>query len=137
MKICEWNTDYSVNISELDHHHQQLFDILNRLFTLMAEGAEDRPIIRIIDELLDYTHYHFEEEEKIMLKMGYPDLVAHQRLHQAFIQQMKDFHVEADSGMAIFVATKIANLGLEWLKQHILTVDHKYAEFMKERGLQF
>ncbi len=137
MKICEWSQEYSVGVVELDNHHHQLFEILNDLFTLMAEGAEDRPIIRVIEKLLDYTHYHFDEEEKIMAKMGYPDLEAHRKLHRQLIEQMQGFYSEAQEGMAIFVATKIANIGLEWLKQHILSVDHKYYEYMKKQGLQF
>jgi hemerythrin-like metal-binding protein len=137
MKICEWNNDYTVGIAELDNHHHRLFEILNELFTLMSEGSEDRPIIRVIEELLDYTHYHFEEEEKIMAKMGYPDLELHQQLHRELIAQLKAFHAESQNGMAIFVAIKIANVGLEWLKNHILSVDHKYYVYMKERGLQF
>jgi hemerythrin-like metal-binding protein len=126
-----------VGITEMDSHHHRLFEILNDLFTLMSEGAEDKPIIRVIEELLEYTHYHFEEEEKIMEKMNYPALAQHRELHQELIQQLKVFYAEATSGMAIFVAIKIADIGLSWLKNHILTVDHQYSEYMKKQGLQF
>jgi hemerythrin-like metal-binding protein len=137
MRICEWSQEYSVGIVDLDNHHHRLFEILNELFTLMAEGAEDKPVIRVLEELLDYTHYHFDEEEKIMAKMGYPDLEEHRQLHQHLIELMKGFYAEAQDGMAIFVATKVANIGLEWLKSHILAADHKYYEYMKAQGLQF
>lgn len=137
MKVCEWSSEYSVDIAELDGHHHRLFDILNELFDLMSEGANDQRIIRVLEELLDYTHYHFDEEERIMEKMGYPDLEAHRKHHQQFIEKMKEFYASAQSGMAIFVATKVANAGLEWLKSHILTVDHQYSDYMKQQGLQF
>lgn len=136
MNICEWTQDYGVGIAVLDSHHRRLFAILNELFTLMDEGTEDGPILHVLDELLDYTHYHFEEEEKIMEKMGYPDLEQHKRLHQELIALLKGFTAEAQGGMAIFVAIKVANTGLEWLKNHILKVDHKYYEFMKRQGLE-
>jgi hemerythrin-like metal-binding protein len=137
MKVCEWNSDYSVGINELDAHHKRLFDILDNLFTLMREGADDKSIIRILDELIDYTHYHFDEEEKIMAKMGYPELEPHKRLHRELIQTLKGFQASTQNGMAIFVATKVAHIGMDWLKNHILTVDHKYCEYMKKQGLQF
>lgn len=137
MKIFEWTKDYSVDIAELDDHHRRLFDILNELLTLMSEGgATDRQIIRVLEELLDYTHYHFDEEEKMMAKMGYPELEAHRKIHQQFIAQMKEFYASAQNGMAIFVATKVANAGMDWLKNHILSSDHKYADYMKQQGLQ-
>ena len=137
MKICEWNSDYSVGIAELDAHHRQLFEILNELFTLMGEGADDRSIIHVINELIDYTHYHFDEEEKIMAKMNFPDLESHKELHKQLIQALKGFYDEAQGGMAIFVAIKLADIGLSWLKNHILTVDHQYYEYMKAQGMQF
>lgn len=137
MKIFEWSKEYSVEIKELDAHHQRLFDILNEVFTLMSEGgASDRQILRVLEELLDYTHYHFDEEEKIMAKMGYPELSTHRMHHQQFIQKIKEFYASAQNGMAIFVATKVANIGSEWLKNHILKEDHQYTEYMKQQGLQ-
>ncbi|MDQ7089367.1 MAG: bacteriohemerythrin [Methylococcales bacterium] len=135
MKVCQWNQDYSVGITSLDNHHKKLFDILNKLFSLMDEGADDELILKVIDELLDYTHYHFEKEEKIMAKIAYPDLEQHKVLHKELIDQLNGFASEAEHGMAIFVAIKIATVGLEWLKNHILTVDHKYHEYMKKNGI--
>jgi hemerythrin-like metal-binding protein len=135
MKICEWSQEYSVGIAEIDGHHHRLFEILNELFTLMAEGSEDKSIIHVIEELLNYTHYHFDEEERIMAKMKYPELAQHQRLHQELIQILKNFHKESQGGMAVFVAIKVADIGLAWLKHHILTVDHKYYEYMKEQAV--
>ena len=136
MKICEWSQEYSVGIGELDVHHHRLFEILNDLFTLMADGSEDEPIIHVIEELQDYTHYHFDEEERIMAAMGYPDLELHKESHQVLIQVLNDFYAEAQNGMAIFVAIKLADIGLAWLKNHILNVDHKYYDYMVEQGLQ-
>lgn len=136
MQICEWNQDYAVGVTVLDKHHRRLFEILNELFTLMDKGSEDGPILHVIDELLDYTHYHFEEEENIMAEIGYPELEQHRQLHKELIDLLKGFASEAQNGMAIFVAIKVANAGLEWLKSHILSVDHKYSEFIKQQGLE-
>jgi len=138
MKICEWIPAYTVGVHVLDEHHQELFEILNTLFSLMADGSEDRAILRVLRELMDYSHYHFEEEEKVMAKMSYPALETHRQFHQKLTQLMQDYYAEASQeGMAIFVAVKVANVGLEWLKNHILKEDHLYYEYMKKQNLQF
>jgi hemerythrin len=137
MKICAWSPEYTVGVAVLDEHHQELFEILNTLFTLMADGSEDKAILRVLRELIDYTHYHFEEEEKIMAQMFYPDLEKHKHSHQTLIKLMGEFYAEAQNGMAIFVAVKVANVGLEWLKNHILKEDHLYYEYMKKQNLHF
>ena len=134
-KICEWNQNYTVGVPVLDRHHQKLFDLLNDLYVLMREGSEDKPIIHVIDALLDYTHYHFDEEEKVMKEIHYPELEAHRQLHQDFVKAVKAFHSTSQNGMAIFVATKVSNAGLSWLKTHIRGIDQKYHDYMKLRGV--
>jgi hemerythrin-like metal-binding protein len=135
MSIFKWDDEYSVNIFMIDSHHKKLFDIMNRLYELMAEGADDDSIIRIIAELLDYTNYHFSEEEKMMAQFNYPELSQHQQLHREFIAKLEEFQASAKNGMAIFVAVKVADLGISWLKSHILTVDNRYKKYMDERGI--
>ncbi len=135
MKVYEWSQNYSVGVVILDEHHKELFKILNQLFNLMDESADDDPILKVIDNLLNYTHYHFAEEEKIMAKIDYPELEEHKILHKEIIDQLNDFAKEAKDGMAIFVAIKIATVGIEWLKNHILSVDHKYYNYMKKLGI--
>jgi hemerythrin-like metal-binding protein len=136
MKVCEWNGDYTVGVHILDFHHQKLFDLLNDLYVAMWEGSEDSEFIRIIDELLDYTHYHFEEEEKVMKILNYPHFDEHRMLHHNFVKVVKELHEASHKGMAVFLATKVSGVGLEWLKVHISIADKKYYEFMRERGLE-
>ncbi|MDQ7089959.1 MAG: bacteriohemerythrin [Methylococcales bacterium] len=135
MKICAWNQNYTVGVPVLDRHHQKLFDILNDLYVLMRDGSEDQAIIRVIDELLDYTHYHFDEEEKVMEQIKYPELISHRQLHQKFVTVVKELHAKSHNGMAIFLATKVSNARLGWLKTHIRGVDKKYHDYMKLRGV--
>jgi hemerythrin len=133
MKVCEWTPNYSVGISILDSHHQKLFDIIDELFNLINENAEDKNIIKVLADLLEYTRYHFAEEEEVMEKMRYPALAAHCRLHHDFAQAIEDAYNEAQHSKAIFVALKIANMGLAWLKNHIQTIDHRYYEYMLKK----
>jgi hemerythrin len=136
MKICEWQIGDSVSIASLDTQHQKLFDIFNELFTLMDKNAEDQEIIKALAGLVEYAQYHFREEEAVMEKMHYPDLLAHQQEHQDFVKVVKDFHSEAQNARALFVALRAANTGASWLKNHIHAVDFKYTEYMKKQGLQ-
>ena len=135
MAVFEWDNQYSVNIFLIDSHHKKLFQMMNKIYELMAEGAEDEGIIKIIGELLDYTHYHFREEEEMMEKIGYPDIFNHKREHERFIAQITAFHTDAKNGKAIFVAVKVANIGVDWLKKHILTIDAKYDKYIKNNNI--
>lgn len=137
MAIFEWDDKYSVNIHMIDSHHKKLFDILNKLYALMLrEGSkEDKEIIGIIGELMDYTNFHFTEEEKMMDKFSYPELSAHKDLHKQFVAKMDEYLTKAKNGAAIFVVTDVADTGIDWLKSHILSVDNRYKTYMEERGI--
>ena len=130
MAVVQWGEQYSVGFRELDNHHKKLFAILDRLYNQMADNASDAQINEIIKELLNYTQYHFDEEEQVMEKMQYPELFQHQRLHREFIAKIEEYQGEASvEGMAIFVAVKMADAGSQWLKEHILVVDKKYQKY--------
>jgi hemerythrin len=135
VKICFWTKKYSIGIDELDSHHQQLFDILNEVFNAINNDLDAESIISILDKLKAYTHYHFSEEEIILAAISYPDLELHQQLHQEFIQKLEVFYQQAQNGNASLVAIKVANFGLEWLRNHILTVDRKYYDYMKREKI--
>jgi hemerythrin-like metal-binding protein len=102
----------------------------------MRDGSDDKPIIHIIDELLDYTDYHFREEERVMREVRFPDLGIHKEMHENFVRVVTDFHSKSHDGMAIFVATNVSLTGLDWLKVHILGADKKYHEFMEKHGMK-
>jgi len=130
MAVVQWGEQYSVGFKELDNHHKKLFSLLDCLYHQMADNASDAQINKIIKDLLDYTKYHFSEEEQVMEKMQYPELFQHQQLHREFIAKIEEFQREASvEGMAIFVAVKMADAGSHWLKEHILAVDKKYHQY--------
>lgn len=136
MAVLEWDHDkYTVKNFLIDSHHKKLFDILNRIYELMAKGADDENIIKILSELRDYTNYHFTEEEKMMEKINYPDLFNHQKEHKLFIAKIDEFYNDAKNGKAIFVAVKVADTGIEWLKKHILTIDAKYQHYIEVNNI--
>ena len=130
MAYLQWEDKYSVSSALMDKHHQQLFDILNRLHESMKFGHGEKVIEGILKELIDYTHYHFEEEEKLMRQIGYSEFEEHKKIHQAFTDQLAKFADEVSEGLAIFVATQVLNVGVSWLQNHILKTDSDYAELV-------
>jgi len=134
MAYIEWDDKFSVKSLQMDKHHQQLFDILNRLHESLKYGHGESVIEGILKELIDYTHYHFDEEEKLMLQIGYPHLEEHKKLHGQFKGELEKFASEVGEGLAIFVATQVMNSVVGWLQNHILKADADYAELASKHG---
>ena len=91
--MFEWKEKYSVGIKKFDDQHKELLRI-GRDIVSAFEGTEEGidqydHIIKLLNELKDYTVYHFESEEKAMEKADYPKLEKHKEVHQKFVDKLK------------------------------------------------
>jgi len=135
MALFNWDDEFSVNVMTMDNHHKKIFDIINQMHEAMKSGAGEEAVAKIINELLTYTDYHFKEEEKLMEQCNYAGIASQKSSHAAFIDKLTEFKDAADQGRAIFVVSKVSKLGVDWLKDHILTMDKQYSDIMSTAGI--
>ena len=70
MQAFQWDKHFETGILEVDEQHHRLVDIINQFGDHLAKNelvSED--INLIIKELSDYTTYHFDEEETMMVQI--------------------------------------------------------------------
>ena len=86
--FIEWNYSYSVGIDEVDEHHKKLLELIDKSYRirLLSENKED--LSHLLYELINYAHYHFSAEERLMLNYDYPDIARHISEHNAFTNAM-------------------------------------------------
>ncbi len=89
-----WKADiYSVGIKIIDEQHEKLFkigsDINETAYDYDGDDQNDR-ICSLIEELVDYTNYHFTTEEDLFEKYNYPNAESHKEEHKEFIETLKD-----------------------------------------------
>ncbi|NMP30620.1 bacteriohemerythrin [Thalassotalea sp. M1531] len=134
-KVVRWKDSYSVGIESLDADHRKLLSLLNQFNTAyeyyMGESFERQSL----KELIDYTHYHFEREEKMMEEAGYEDIEAHKKQHQAMIAEINVLDAKyAEHGHEAFA--EISKYLTNWLLNHINGTDKQYSEVMIAKGLK-
>jgi len=125
--IC-WNDSYSVGDKQLDEHHKQLLVILNKACDACAHGNH-RAFPLILNELLDYVIYHFEEEENYMYGIKYPELETHKIEHLQFCNTLKGYQQMMDENNELF-SIKLIDLTHTtylWLCEHILKKDLQFS----------
>lgn len=135
MSIFEWSDEYSVGVFQMDSHHKRLFGIMDKLNDAMLSGRAKETVPVIVAELLDYTKYHFTEEERLMEQANYPGLNSQKQAHQIFISKLEGYKKEADQGMGAFVSSKIMNSAKDWLLKHIMNMDKLYTQSMNSSGI--
>ena len=110
--------------------------MLNNLHDATKAGQGASVIDKIILDLIEYTKYHFAEEEKLMTSINYSGIAAQKLAHTTFVDKMGEYKREIDKGLGVFVVTKVSKTGIDWLKEHILTMDKKYEDEMKAKGMR-
>ncbi len=131
MSKIEWDDSFSVNNAEIDGQHQKWITIHNNLHESIVNGSEhQKPGAEALKAMQDYAHYHFSFEEEYMDKINYPNLIEHHRIHKDFDNLIYTFYRDAQEGKFV-LDTKIMKILKNWLLEHILKEDQKYALFLK------
>jgi hemerythrin-like metal-binding protein len=126
MSLFIWKPEYSVHEAELDQHHQQLFSVLNTVYENVMNSTELACVLPKIDQLSEYTKYHFSTEEQYMREQHFPGIDAHIAKHTEFthtIDTLRERYHDNDLEVA---GELIVVLG-EWLLQHVIKEDIKYS----------
>ena len=127
---------YKTGIQMIDDEHRRLFEIIKETDDVIhKEFVHDKydEIMRLLNELREYTESHFHDEEEYMKSINYPGLEAQQRAHSAFVERLVEIDLDElddiDDNQEEYLQNLIQFL-LGWLSKHILGTDKKIAEFV-------
>lgn len=131
MPYLTWDGSMSVNVAELDDQHRVFLRVLNELHETLMNGAIHDVLLapeRTLGKLDQYLAEHFRSEEEYLAKIGYPDLEDHRRKHEEFaarVRGLREAHEKGD----LLLNTELVKAMLEWLGDHLMAEDRKYAVF--------
>lgn len=169
-ELFEWDDNIKVFIQEVDEEHKQLVDIINSIhtYTLFMEekqlevkkeeekqlknrGYSDNissqmplelaELYNLIEQLKNYTIYHFRNEEEYMQKQGLDRMYIHKHHNQHLnFRQQVEIMINGMFSSDINVKTiqKLLNFLINWLVLHIVGEDKdmvKQIRYIKDEGL--
>ncbi len=132
--IISWSEEMELGIPEIDQQHRKLVDMLNEFYHELEEGHREEAVKHFLKELEDYLRYHFEYEESLLQRVGYPDTANHRKTHEMFKKLYRE-EVEKFLKGDRKALRELVAFTLSWLYTHIMKTDRKYANYMKEKGL--
>jgi hemerythrin-like metal-binding protein len=118
MAYFNWTDDLAVGNQFIDHDHQKLFDMVNRLHALMQEGKAKEVIGKVLNNLITYTREHFKREEELMQKMRYNDYFDHKQEHEKLLKEVLDLQTKFETGSAT-LSIQVLHFLRDWLMNHI------------------
>ena len=134
-RYLTWKDSYSVGIESIDNDHKKLIHLINNLQTAVDYKTDKLFERQTLDEVIDYTHYHFDREEEFMEKYDYPDFVPHKAKHKEMIEKVNEFVLEFETDEEDSIQSLLAYLK-SWLINHINGTDKEYSEFLISKGVK-
>jgi len=135
MAFINWSDTYSVQIEEIDDQHKKLIALINELFDSMQKGQSNKVIGRILNDLVDYTVFHFKNEETYFDRFNYEDTEEHKEKHKRLVNKVLNVKSDFESGK-ISVSSDLLKFLKRWLFEHILETDKKYVECFQLNGVK-
>ncbi|WP_159084559.1 bacteriohemerythrin [Dongshaea marina] len=127
----------TLNIPIIDRQHHQLFMLIDQLSKMRPSGSSKRNIGKILDELIEYSDYHFCTEESLLRDNEYPLTEDHLSEHALYIATIGHFKkefdrtYERDLDSLSEITIKIHRYLLTWWSEHIAQKDSQYVDYIK------
>ena len=138
--IFRWSDGFNIGLSEIDDQHVKLVAMLNRLARHHTSKTPDDDLLRVFDELVSYTAYHFGTEDRVMdeEQVDSRHAEAHRRAHRDFVARALAARRNAEKSPREVTGDTLVFL-TNWLIHHILGMDRRLAEAVrlaqKHRGV--
>lgn len=118
--------EYMTGVKFIDDQHKKIFDIADRTYMLLKDDFTldkyDR-VVELMQELREYTKFHFKEEEAYMEEIGFKRMFTQKVEHQEFIKKLDSMDLSLiDKNQDQYILNILQFLS-DWLVEHIQEKD--------------
>jgi len=129
METMKWSESISVGNNLIDEQHKKLFKLTNNLILNSNAYVNSAIIAETLNDLLAYIRTHFKDEEVLMKKYNYPQIIEHKKEHDDFIYKVAMFCKDVIDNKAT-VTEEMLSFLVNWLYFHISKVDQNYKIYL-------
>lgn len=133
MKKLVWNNQLNLGVKSIDEQHKWLVHLTNNLRSAIASGVDNDILLEICHELVDYTDYHFRDEEQLMIEHEYDGLASQRKSHKHIRDEIHGFLERLESGETVAAESLLETLR-KWLVSHVAHSDMKLAQHIRSQG---
>ena len=129
MPEFRWKAQYALGIENIDSQHKMIMDKFNALYDAIHNHDNKDTVAKLMVEVMECAQTHFLDEEALFANNRYPKENEQKMAHQSFKRKSEAIY-------SAFLQNKIVNtvdlvaLLMDWIENHMLTMDMEYKEFM-------
>lgn len=133
----KWKKEYEVGVEAIDNQHKKLIEIIASYNEHISDKSTNslKEMGEIIVYLINYTKFHFEEEEALMTRVSYPDLEEHKQIHRDLINKLKEVLMKMKNKES-YTKIEFYYFLMAWVNDHILDTDVKIGKYCNKAHLE-
>jgi len=126
--------DYRIGLNIIDSQARKWVECMNKLYAEFKKKSMPKTIIEAIDELIDYSGYHFGFEDKYMKDFNYNKYSEVKQSHNIFISTLQANRASYADGETISLI-KIVSFIKSWMITYKSMLDNNFVQMFKSHGL--
>ncbi len=135
MEKLTWSPAYSLGIAAIDRQHEKMFVLIDSLEAGEIGNVRSEEFANVLNGMIEYAHEHFQTEEDLLRKYGYPEFEEHASQHLAFLERAAELNYDTVIARNDTPENTLVFLRL-WWHHHILNVDVRYRNFLHDKGVR-
>ena len=133
--MSSWNDSLLIGVTLIDEQHHELVNKLDEFADACGHGEGRAEVGQALKFTVTYIKEHFKDEEELQALYVYPDMAAHKKLHEKFVQDAIDLVQELKTaGPSAELADKVRRTLVGWFLMHIRNEDKKLAAHIHSAG---
>jgi methyl-accepting chemotaxis protein/hemerythrin len=125
---------FDVKIKLFNDQHQALIATFYKLFYVLYQQDPGNSVNQVMGELEDYAFHHFQEEENLFSKYGYPESEEHVAEHDEFRKKIAELSEKIKENRQK-ASVELLGYLKDWVENHVEGTDKKYSEFFNSKGV--
>jgi len=124
----EWNKEWECGDKVIDKQHMDLIEYGNTLIFMNLSGYDYDTVLEQLDKLLNHIVEHFEYEEKVLEKVGYPSKKEHKEIHDDLVDNalnLRKSFIEGSINKTSFVSFLVNDV----VSGHMIDEDTKFFSY--------
>lgn len=129
--------DYAQNkigLNIIDSQTKKWVEHINKFYADFKRKAAPKMILQSLDELIDYTGYHFGFEDKYLKDFNYTKYDEFKQNHDNFMLTLQNHRTEYANGENIAIIRAIIFIK-SWMSNYKSTIDAEFISLFKSHGL--
>ncbi|WP_348264790.1 bacteriohemerythrin [Telmatobacter sp. DSM 110680] len=134
MTLLTWSHECIVGVQAMDDQHGILMDTLNELRVMLLHGGDRQCISLQLEHLIEFTQMHFQSEEQLLQREGFPGFEEHRTAHMHLLAKLYSALEQVNHDEALHFPSLLAFLP-SWYMEHVEQLDQPYGVWLNDRGV--